>query len=288
MKQTQPLKKMDIEKLLQWAFREELLRGRPVSASPWDTITNFGILGTRVDVSAYGSHDGLGFVSGTPHEDALAVLAAARDLPSATRLSEGECCALLGSYAACDPLAVKTMSAVSFNMQALMNRCAILCVRMEWDVGTPQLGKVTRSANGKPMIFGIGDDGQLAEITDGCSTDRAARSHLQWSEPSIGEMLEARAEYAVWHRALMQLFGALAGNLSEHEATAPQAVPEPWRTGQVAAAVILKSPAGKMAKLPLAPSRSAVLPPLESEIKRRARKARGRRAQANDMPISPA
>jgi hypothetical protein len=103
------MKQIDIEKLLQWAMREQLPKGRAVSASPWDIITSFATLGTRVDVSR-GSYDGLGFVPGTPHADAEVVAAALRDFPAETRLSEVECFDLLGPYAQLDPLAVRAVS----------------------------------------------------------------------------------------------------------------------------------------------------------------------------------
>ncbi|MEX0751741.1 MAG: hypothetical protein WD073_02300, partial [Xanthobacteraceae bacterium] len=136
-------KPVEIEKLLRWAFREELPKGKPVSASAWDSIAQFGALGARVQTSGYG-HDGLGFVPGTPHEDAEKVALAVRQLDRTTRLSELECWGLLGIYADCDPIAIKAVTLAAFTMAPLVIRCAILGSGMEWDVGTPQLRPVTR------------------------------------------------------------------------------------------------------------------------------------------------
>ena len=276
------MKQIDIEKLLQWALREELPKGRPVAASQWDVITSFATLGTRVDVSR-GSHDGLGFVPGTPHADADTVAAVLRDLPAETRLSEAECCALLGPYASLDPIAVRAVTGAMFNMRALVIRCAILGTRMEWDVGLPQ-ARVLRHTNRHAIVFGVDDAGQLILLQPNkAGTYRAAnvpRAHVEYVEPSVGQLLEARAEYAVWHRALVLLVAALAGRLIEYVAMAPAARGAPWHGGQVAAPTILHGAEVKMAKLPLGPVRKVALAPLESDIERRSREWRQRRRQA--------
>ena len=85
-------KPIDIEKLVQWAVRDELPKGRAVS-------TEIGTIITRrarrrpfsVALQARREPDSLGFVLGAPHEDALIVSDAIcyriprRDRASATR-----------------------------------------------------------------------------------------------------------------------------------------------------------------------------------------------------------
>jgi hypothetical protein len=280
---------IDIEKLLQWALREELPKGRPVSASPWDIISNFGALGTRVDTGGY--RDGLGFVFGEPDADAQAIAEAIRALPGETRLSAEECCALLGPYVALDPLAVKAAADASFNMTALVIRCAILGTRMEWDIGLPQPSPTLRRARQRwAVAFAVDGYGALYEVKangrgnypDGAST------YLSWHEPTVGQLLEARAEYAVWHRALIILVEALDGALAAFRPELPAARAEPWREGQAAEPATWRGEAVHLDKLALTPMRPAALRPLESDIERKARewplrRRRGRRAAQEEM-----
>jgi hypothetical protein len=282
--------KIDIEKLLQWALREELPKGHPVSASAWDVITNFATLGTRVDVSR-GSYDGLGFVPGTPHPDAETVGAAVKQLPVDVKLTEAECAGLLGHYAHLDPLAVRAVVGAPFQMQALVIRCAVLGERMpyvfpNWIHETPH-PQGFRHENNKVAVFGFNSLGELTEIRQDPKSHRYSleacpRAHLRYVDPSVGELLEARAEYAIWHRALILLHQAVAGKLTEYQAIEPSAHAAPWNSGQASAPMILRTPSGRMAKLPLGPSRPTLLPPLESDIERKAREWRNRRHNTNE------
>lgn len=280
------MKKIDIEKLLQWALREELPKGRPVSASPWDVITSYAALGMRVDVS-HGGGDGLGFVPGTPHPDAEVVAAALRGLPAESKLTEAECCDLLGPYAALDPLAVRAVTGAKFNMCALVIRCAILGSRMEWDIGMPR-AQVVRHANRHAIVFGVDDAGQLILLQPNKAgiyrATNVPRSHVEYVEPSVGQLLETRAEYAVWHRALVILVTALRDRLAEYAAHYPAAKRAPWQGGQVLDPIVHQAAPVKMAKLPLAPARKAAGPPLESGIERKSREWLQRRRHAPRLP----
>lgn len=287
MKQTQPLKKIDIEKLLQWAFHDELPKGHPVSTSPWDSISRIGELGVRVQTSGFGG-DGLGFVHGEPHADAQAVAVAVKALPEAFRFTETDCAGMLGCYAACDPLAIRAVAGAPFKLAALVIRCAVLGERMVWNLGTPQLRPVyyrsDRGGRPAPMILGIGDDGELTAVHPDhkgrWSLDRQPRAHLTFEEPSIAELLEARAEYVAWRTGLALLAVALAGHLAEHEVTPPAALPDPWRTGESPAGRVFTVPAsGSLAKRPLGHPRKVAEPLLESVIEKVTRERRTRLAR---------
>jgi hypothetical protein len=292
--------RIDIEKLLRWAFRDELPKGRPVSASPWDSLMRHGTLGVRIQSSSHGGGDGLGFVFGAPHADAVKVAAAVRDLPEAYKIDAARCRGMLGVYADCDPLAVRAVSAAPFKLSALIVRCAVLNERMPWDCGTPTMRPVMysseRGGRPHPMILGLDDDGVTlvavkADRHGRWPLHRAPRGHVEYSEPSIAQLLEMRAEYTAWHSALMMLTRALAGALVDYDATAPVAPASPWFTGDVdVGAVHAVATDAPMSKLPLAPRRKAAGPPLESAIEQETRLNRAasardrRRAGAPFMP----
>lgn len=274
-------KPIDIEKLLQWALREELPKGQPVSASAYDAIVSYGRLGTRIDTSRYGGGDGLGFVPGTPHPDAEIIGQVLRTQPTGAALSELECYELIGDYAALDPLAVRAPARAVFNPLSLLIRCATLGQRMVWDIGLPH-AQGLRQSNGKGIVFGQDADGDLVRLRPSANNsfrfEDRPRCHLHYVEPSIGELLEPRAEYTIWHRALGDLARALVGQLADYDALPPSASAKPWRDGEVVSTVY-KSSAGAMTKLPLKPTRPTALTPFESEIERTARASRHRRRQ---------
>jgi hypothetical protein len=295
------MKKIHVEKLIEWAVREELPKGKPVSTSAWDAISHFGALGTRVDTSAPGSHDGLGFVPGVPHADAETIGAAIHALPAQTRLSEAKCEALAGHCGALDPLAIKTVAGLVFNMSALVIRCAALGQSMPWNIGAPHPMLVRYHNNQWGVTFArLGPAEQLIEVRGhpkkGLSFKGAPRCHLLWRVVSIDgprsmtELLHARAEYAVWHCALMLLLENLRGSLRDHAAQPPRIVALPWFGGQTPDPVVRRVSGGKLAKLPLKPDRPRALPPLESEIEGMARAFERNRAakRRRKQPETPA
>ena len=273
-------KTVDVEKLLQWAFCEELPKGRPVSASPWDAITNFASLGVRVDTGGW--RDGLGFVHGAPDPDAEKAGAAVAALARDHKLGEARVLALAEPYGGLDPLAARQTGGAPASLAALTIRCAILGRRMEWDVGVPRLRAVTRDDNQWPIVFGLDGEGQLtvlrADRRGRYPLDRSPRTHLEWVEPSPAQVIEARAEYAAWHDALLCVAAALAGTLTGFDAVTVAAPPAPWHTGEAAAPpVLLSQRAVSKRALLLQPKRAAALPPVESDIARAARRSRNRR-----------
>lgn len=247
--------KMEMEKLLQWALREEMPKGHPVSASAWDTITRFALLGTRVDEGVHGGGDGLGFVPGEPHPDAVLIGDAVRRLPAEIKLTGAQCVALLGHYAPLDPLAIRAIAGSGFNPRALVIRCAILGERMPFDVGTPRAAPAVRRDRRKLAVAFVRDaEGILREASGNGRGNfpPGAATHIVWQEPSIGQVLEARAEYAVWWRALTMVHADLAGqNLRDYAALPPTSRAEPWRDGQAVAPPLHKSPVPPAAQVPL-------------------------------------
>ncbi|MFN3349464.1 hypothetical protein [Pseudorhodoplanes sp.] len=272
------LKKIAIDVLLRWAFTVELPKGHPVEASAWELMARAAVV--RVAGSAHGG--GMGVVPGDPHDDALALAAAVRKLPRAHRLGAARVARLCGDFAALDDAAIEAVGSAPFNLPALIIRGAVL-KSFEWDIGEPSPQPMRREFNDKPIVFGT--DRKSGALTVAAWHPKSHRypPHLTdlhcpvlWLDPSVGELAEARGEYAAWHDALLMIRDAV--RLAEHDALLPSVAAEPWRAGvDVAPATVW--PAGDHAApgaiLPLAPRRKAALPPLKSDAEMlRIRRAR--------------
>lgn len=202
---------VDIERLLQWAYRDELPKREIGGLTGWEA--DILVLGTRIDKS----HDEPGFpVSlGAPHNDALLLDHAVRSLdpvtvkwPSARGILMGDLALWLGDR---DPM----VSAMKDYPAALVAMHAKMGSRPQWDMGStsvrPVLGK-----NHKPVIDGI---------TAGRRYGEGATCRLRL-EPPPQEIASARFEYFVWRAAMVSL--AESCKLQEHEARHPAAPATPW------------------------------------------------------------
>lgn len=282
-------KTLDIETALQWTMRDEMPKGQPVEASVWETVISYSRLGTRVDVS-HGGGGGLGFVDGEPHPDAVLIAKSVGGLPSGMSLSLDECEALVGHYARLDRAAVSAVARAAFNPVELIIANAGNRSRPAWDIGMPRV-RVLRHSNNNTIVFGDDpQDGGIRRLVPSQNgsyrfADRP-RAFLQYCEPSVGELIEARVEYTIWHRALGMIVAVIAGKLADHDVTGPKAPAAPWLTGEVRAAVHVTEAAASLARLPLKPARGRTPRPHESEIERRARenRAAGRSARKAAKP----
>lgn len=250
-------KLIDIEKPVQWALRDELPKGRAVSASAWDLITQFGQLGTMIDTSR-GGGDGYGFVPGAPHEDALTVAAAIERIADDARLPDsGEALGLFGDLAAIAEDCVPPLLAASFNPRGIVISRAIAGKRPPWEFETPtpyEMRVETLDGRGSlrsiALVHGIDADGDIvamrpnqgrAVARDGMySYAMAPRCPLQWNDPSLMSIGHARAEYLAWHDALSGLVDDLGDSLIEYQPIASPARRLPWVTGQDKASRVLR------------------------------------------------
>jgi hypothetical protein len=290
---------IDIEKLLQWAMREELPKGRAVSSAPWDLITRFGQLGVTVQTS--GHSDGFGFVPGAPHADALIVADAISALDTVARFNDAsEVLPLFGDLAAIAGDAALAIVGAVFDPRSIILSKAIQSTRPKWDFECPTPYRMTvpfRDAAGamreRPLVHGTDAAGDViylqprrgrAAIRDGMyDYATSPRSPLAWGDPSMISIGHARAEYVAWFGALISLAKTLKEKLAEYEPTAPAVTPMPWITGQVKASRVLSDglPPGLLTvKLPLAPKRKAPGRPAESRIESETRQSYRRAAKA--------
>lgn len=234
-------RKVEIEKLLHWAVRDELPKGRAVSASPWDVITQFGTLGTVVQTGGYG--DGFGFVSGEPHDDALIVAQAVRELAQVAHFADiEEVLPLFGEIAGIAGEAPRLIVGSVFDPQRLVVSYATLGTRPKWQFEQPvpyQMFAPTLKGRPRPIVYGIDDCGDRVEIrkNEGRARKRdgeytlkmGPHSPINWHDPSPLHIGECRAEWVTWRRALDMLVEALAGKLATIEVQ-PSALPlMPWR-----------------------------------------------------------
>ena len=267
-------RKIDIEKLVQWAMRDELPKGQAVSASPWDMLSQYAQLGCRVQTGGYAG-DGLGFTPGAPHEDALIVADAIGRLDTAGRFADDvEASAMFGDLLPIAGDAVASIAMAVFNPQSLVISKATMGTRPKWQFELPtpyqmfrEFGDPVGAVRKRPLVYGVDADGDLVEILpnrgravarDGFySYAYSPRSPLQWGDPSMISIGHARAEYVFWHDALTTLARDLIGRLAEWDAQPPALAAMPWITGQtpvsrvLGVADVVATPIG----LPLAPRR---------------------------------
>lgn len=287
-------KKIDIEKLLQWTFREEMPKGRPVTATAWDAIMSYSQLGARIDVSHQGS-SGLGFVPGSPHEDAerVAVAVAAHD-ESASFATRADVAALFADMSGMAEHFTDAAMATRINPRALILSHAAMGSRPKWkfEPPTPHQERATfrdevGALRDRPRVIGLDACGDVVDVFPNrgrkamkfglYDLDYQPRSPLIWSDPSPLHVAECRAEYIAWHAGLVSLASSLRDALREYQPELPIARQMPWITGEEARSRVLPlsgfDPSILSGKLPLQPKRHAPLPPLESDIERHSRLA---------------
>lgn len=232
--------KIDIEKLLQWAMRDELPKGQAVAATPWDVITRYCALGVRVDVSRHG--DGLGFVSGEPSADALRVADAIRALDTEASFADIEEVLPLfeDDIAGIAREAARMIARSVFDPRSIVISCAVRGARPQWKFEHPTPYQMFAPAiTGKPraIVYGIDAHGDLVEMKANrgrkamrelYDIERAPRSPLNWHDPSPLHIGECRAEWVTWHHALVKLARDLAGALGEFEVMPPALPLRPW------------------------------------------------------------
>lgn len=227
-------RKLDTEKLLHWAFRDELPKGYgrdPNSLSLISPMFRLADLGTRVD--DWSSEPGFPRAMGeAPHPDALKVEAAAgrlQDLSFAGDAWPALRPKVMGDLDAYAPADHPALASMKFQVAAIVMLHARMGTRPRWDIGTPVLTRVN-GKNGKPRVQYL--DEASGELIDGLTSGRRygpmARCPLQLDPPGP-EIAAARAEYLVWRHGVQQVKETLESwGMQEHEALHPAAPVLPW------------------------------------------------------------
>lgn len=281
-------KLIDIEKLLQWAMRDELPKGRPVSSDIGASIATrlrrraFGIAAS-FSATRIRERDTLGIVPGSPHEDAERVADAVAALPDREKFSvRPDARLMFGEWIGIAEHCIPALMSSIFNPQALIVAHSLVGTRPRWEFDQPSARAVLVDhvgVNGKnyprALVEGVDDDGAIVALSQTnterkkgvYNIDRAPRSPLHWTSPDLLAIGEARAEYVYWQAALVRLVADLAGKLQEFEPAAPIVRRYPWITGQGGFSRVLsdgKEDAGDA--LPLQPRRAAGERPLDVKI----------------------
>jgi hypothetical protein len=227
---------LDIEDALQWAYREELPKGREGEGggvasmvSPMFRLVTFG---GRVD--NWSREPGFPAAMGDPHPDALTI-ARAVTVVQASIGADPELAPDLGFADLDEQLAIKNMLP---QMTGLVMVNAKLASRPSWG-GEPTPGPAC-GANGKPRVLRAvtrmqeGPCGPVPlEVLEPTGATRkgtypdGAFSPLAWDPPPFSLVVE-RAEYAVWWAALDALARDLAGKLESIGVLPPSAPRRPW------------------------------------------------------------
>lgn len=223
-------RRVDIEQLLQWAYRDELPKGGSdwSSASGTSPMFRLADLGTRVD--DWSHEPGFPIALGPAHQDATAIDLAVMELaddafdwPTSREF-------VLGNFAALVDENDPALSKLVIGRCGLVALHARMGTRPHWDrapVFEPIIGR-----NGKPMVQFLDDDGRtLIEGRKGRHYGPLARCPLMWLPPPR-EIAYARLEYVAWHGALLELVERLNnGALRDHVALPPAIAAAPWANG---------------------------------------------------------
>lgn len=237
-------RKITIEKLLEWAFREELCKVGAgggfslVSASAWDLVSGMAELGTLIDRSPNGYGVIPGFhADGEPHPDALLVGDAVRglreigfEIPKGWNpLSEfddphGLIAAEVERVAGRER--IKGDRLTGRHMAALVTGAAILGRGPDWSIADdPGFRRVLIAGEPAWYIKRRQKDalGRFYEIETADGLDKRSRRpkkgayrKFELKRPMGNEIL-SRLEWQIWQDALDFLHGRLAKQLSAYD-----------------------------------------------------------------------
>ena len=221
-------KQLSIERLLHWAYRDELPKQAVGGLTGWEATI---YLGTRVDTSpmpdAY-----YPAVMGAPHPDALAIDWWVRQLepvtvdwPAVQRELLFDLRGIANAYNPLSDLARRT-----FDRSALVQLHARMGTRPDWDTGLDVAPVM--AANNRPLVRWIDQRGRTVSGSKrGGWYSAGAVCMLKYS-PALSEIAHARLEWIVWRGALQTLCETLnsTGRLAEHVALPTSAPLAPWIT----------------------------------------------------------
>lgn len=215
---------VDIEQLLQWAYRDELPKRAIGGLTGWEKTI---YLGTSVDEGNFES--GFPVALGPPHPDALLIDYAVRSLSDVTMLWEHECAGIMGNLAAYVEADDPVLRRMQFSPACLVTAHARMGTRPRWDLGPARLRPMF-GRNNKPVVRGI-TAGRRYQEGAYCplELELAGTTRLLTGDSIAREIACARAEYLIWRRALGEL-AAESWDLRDHVAQLPRAAERPWIT----------------------------------------------------------
>lgn len=247
-----PKKPIDVEQVLRWCYAWEMLKD---PSAPPQMMNASQALASYAELMPQTVHDGRGaggswpfldFKFGGPHPDALVLNEAVQAMAPEGLVWPESREPLLGPIAGLAEGGGFAFLNISFKPAALIVTNAVLGRRPDWCNEQPTPARVV-GPNGKAVVVGIDSHGRY-------SPD--AHCPLAWS-PDPFEIVRARAEYAVWHGALVRLANQFRESLIDHAPVLPSAPSQPWldprerRGGRVLRSIKVSSDFSP--ELPLAP-----------------------------------
>jgi hypothetical protein len=231
-------KSVDIERLLHWAYRDELPKTaiEGVWSSGGSPMFRFIGEGTRVDESM--RDPGYPVIAGPPHPDAFVIEDAVNALDDERRPANSRHGYrvdwqrarkyLMGDLARLVSKRDKTLQDVRIGRAGLVATHASMGTRPDWGSVHPA-PKPVLNANGRPLVVFQTESGVWVERRRKArSTGSRDHCKLVW-DPEPRTIAFARIEYAVWIRALAELTIGLREKLEGHIALLPRAPIEPWK-----------------------------------------------------------
>lgn len=285
---TVPKTEVEIEKLLMWAYRDELSKRQTSAAEGiWDRIESNGQHG-GIDPGHGGAQRYAHF--GLPDPDAEAIERAVAQLEDVVvdwgeslPFIAGELAGLVSvndfSRRKFEPVKATTagwtgkhgqrmkaenrprdmLMLGALRTKALVTMHAIQGTRPDWRDDVPKPSQVPAATGSNAKIVGECRGRNLYTLGSYCP--------LQW-EPSPVSVITARAEYAAWWEALRYLSDRLV--LAKHVALPPSAAPSPWRDEMqedrgrtIPVMPTAKNDVGLWGTLPLRPNRDPMLTPFK-------------------------
>lgn len=273
---------VDIEKLLHWAFQEELPKRSTSSAEGiWDRLAQYGSLGGINPDPGHGAAQRYAHF-GLPHPDAEKVELAASALDDRQVDWANESGAILGAWAAIadtrplsarprrstvigyndrhgdrlgwrkEPLAAPrdVIMVRSLRTAALVVMHAKMGTRPDWEEDEPRPGRTKAAKGPHPAIVGECHGRNVYSLGAYCP--------VTW-DPSPISIAQSRADYLAWWRGLKHLAETLV--LDEHEPTIPKAPEMPWDAPNAPQPTLHRGHPIKTRPLPLKPQRERAGPP---------------------------
>ncbi|MCX2722599.1 hypothetical protein [Roseibium salinum] len=257
-------KRIDIEKLLKWAYCDELPKagagqgGALLSRSAWSMVEGFGQLLTSVDDNEYGVVPDFGPMDGDPHPDAIKVHAAVCEL-NALELDLPEGWNPMPEIARHEKHCKIVLDAARFGIANarrrpvdLVRRHAILGGCPDTDGEVPEL-KPLCNANGQPIWFqmriehALDENGEPVEhkweTEDGWNRNtkapKAGAYQKFYFDPDPTEVIIARGEYQIWRSALSFVVEELRGKLEKWDVVSSDRPACPWENQEWRGPVVL-------------------------------------------------
>ncbi|HEX4409952.1 MAG TPA: hypothetical protein VH206_14365 [Xanthobacteraceae bacterium] len=265
------MKRVEADKLLQWAVNDELPKGEHVMQDVARTIEKHTKPGTGRKLLTIQLDKLTGcYLDGAPHPDALTIVKVLQRFDRSVGIPNEEAArALLGHFAQLDGRAVSAALGVRPNIAALLLRCAILKRRPVLNLNHPQpRPEYVGGDRRRPAVWRRDSTGEevRAFADHWRPKERAAFAgkpycSLVWDNPMITTIAEQRAEHFIWSKAISLLQRHLVGRLIDHEALPLTAAADPWSRAPVAPPTIHKSALATRYREVASPNRGAVVHP---------------------------